>query len=79
MFLVEGGAALTFANFGHLARRPRERVPEIGSRDHSRCFAAAATTGVTLAEEDETFAIIPAAYGVEVISHLLDEFDTLRC
>ena len=32
---------------------------------------------MTLAEEDETFAIIPAAYGVEVISHLLDEFDTL--
>ena len=30
-----------------------------------------------LAEEDETLAIIPAAYGTGVIDHLLDEFDTL--
>ena len=30
-----------------------------------------------LAEEDETLAIIPPAYGVGVIDHLLDEFDTL--
>ncbi|MDP1533967.1 MAG: SAM-dependent methyltransferase, partial [Rubrivivax sp.] len=39
--------------------------------------AAAAATGTTLAEEDETLAVIPAAYGVTVIDHLLDEFDTL--
>lgn len=30
-----------------------------------------------LAEEDETLAIIPAAYGTGVIDHMLDEFDTL--
>ena len=40
-------------------------------------FASAAATGLTLAEEDETFAVIPAAYGVPVIDRLLDEFDTL--
>lgn len=79
VFLVEGDAS-TFATFGHLARVVRERVPEIGVETIpgvSSFAAAAATTGVTLAEEDETFAIIPAAYGVEVIDHLLDEFDTL--
>lgn len=79
VFLVEGDAS-TFATFGHLARVVRELVPEIVVETIpgvSSFAAAAATTGVTLAEEDETFAIIPAAYGVEVINHLLDEFDTL--
>lgn len=79
VFLVEGDAS-TFATFGHLARVVRELVPEIEVETIpgvSSFAAAAATTGVTLAEEDETFAIIPAAYGVEVIDHLLDEFDTL--
>lgn len=79
VFLVEGDAS-TFATFGHLARVVRELVPEVEVETIpgvSSFAAAAATTGTVLAEEDETFAIIPAAYGVEVIDHLLDEFDTL--
>ncbi len=79
VFLVEGDAS-TFATFGHLARVVRELAPEVEVETIpgvSSFAAAAAATGVTLAEEDETFAIIPAAYGVEVINHLLDEFDTL--
>jgi len=79
VFLVEGDAS-TFATFGHLARVVRELVPQIEVETIpgvSSFAAAAATTGTTLAEEDETFAIIPAAYGVAVIDHLLDEFDTL--
>lgn len=79
VFLVEGDAS-TFATFGHLARVVRELVPEVEVETIpgvSSFAAAAATTGTTLAEEDETLAVIPAAYGVEVINHLLDEFDTL--
>ena len=79
VFLVEGDAS-TFATFGHLARVVRERVPQVEVETIpgvSSFAAAAASTGTTLAEEDETFAIIPAAYGVAVINHLLDEFDTL--
>lgn len=79
VFLVEGDAS-TFATFGHLARVVCELAPEVEVETIpgvSSFAAAAATTGVTLAEEDETFAIIPAAYGVELINHLLDEFDTL--
>ncbi|UCV16898.1 precorrin-2 C(20)-methyltransferase [Quatrionicoccus australiensis] len=79
VFLVEGDAS-TFATFGHLARVVRELAPEVEVETIpgvSSFAAAAASTGVTLAEEDETFAIIPAAYGVGVIDHLLDEFDTL--
>jgi len=79
VFLVEGDAS-TFATFGHLARVVRELLPDIEVETIpgvSSFAAAAASSGVTLAEEDETFAIIPAAYGVEVINHLLDEFDTL--
>ena len=79
VFLVEGDAS-TFATFGHLARVVRELVPQVEVETIpgvSSFAAAAAATGTTLAEEDETFAIIPAAYGIEVIDHLLDEFDTL--
>jgi len=79
VFLVEGDAS-TFATFGHLARVVRELVPEIEVETIpgvSSFAAAAARVGVTLAEEDETLAIIPAAYGVALIDRLLDEFDTL--
>ncbi len=79
VFLVEGDAS-TFATFGHLARVVRELVPaiEVETIPGVSSFAAAAAAADTvLAEEDETFAIIPAAYGVELIDRLLDEFDTL--
>jgi precorrin-2/cobalt-factor-2 C20-methyltransferase len=79
LFLVEGDAS-TFSTFGHLARVVRELAPQVEVETIpgvSSFAAAAAATGTTLAEEDETFAIIPAAYGVAVIDQLLDEFDTL--
>lgn len=79
VFLVEGDAS-TFTTFGHLARIVREWVPEIEVETIpgvASFTAAAAAAGTTLAAEDETFAVIPAAYGVEVINRLLDEFDTL--
>ena len=79
VFLVEGDAS-TFATFGHLARVARELAAEIEVETIpgvSSFAAAAATTGMPLAEEDETLAIIPAAYGTGVIDHMLDEFDTL--
>ena len=79
VFLVEGDAS-TFATFGHLARVVRELAPQVEVETIagvSSFAAAAAASGVTLAEEDETFAIVPAAYGVAVINRLLDEFDTL--
>jgi len=83
VFLVEGDAS-TFATFGHLARVVRELVTAQGQTLEvetipgvSSFAAAAASAELSLAEEDETLAIIPAAYGVGVIDHLLDEFDTL--
>lgn len=79
VFLVEGDAT-TFSTFGHLARVVRERLPKVVVETIpgvSSFAAAAAVAGLTLAEEDETFAVIPAAYGIEVIDALLDEFDTL--
>ena len=79
VFLVEGDAS-TFATFGHLARIARELAPGIEVETIpgvSSFAAAAAAASIPLAEEDETLAIIPAAYGTGVIDHLLDEFDTL--
>ena len=58
VFLVEGDAS-TFATFGHLARVARELAPEIEVETIpgvSSLAAAAATTGMPLAEEDETLA-----------------------
>lgn len=78
-FLVEGDAS-TFATFGYLARVVRELIPGIEVETIpgvSSFTAAAATAGLPLAEEDETLAIIPTAYGIGVIEHLLDDFDTL--
>ena len=79
VFLVEGDAS-TFATFGHLARVVRELDPAVEVETIpgvSSFAAAAASSGLTLAEEDETLGIVPAAYGVEVIDRLLGEFDTL--
>lgn len=78
-FLVEGDAS-TYATFRHLARAVRELAPDVAVdtiAGVSSFAAAAACADVALAEEDETVAIIPAAYGVALIDHLLDEFDTL--
>lgn len=79
VFLVEGDAS-TFATFGHLARVVCELEPAVEVETIpgvSSFAAAAASSGLTLAEEDETLGIVPAAYGVEVIDRLLGEFDTL--
>jgi precorrin-2/cobalt-factor-2 C20-methyltransferase len=79
VFLVEGDAS-TFATFGHLARVVRERLPAVRVETIagvSSFAAAAAAAGMPLVEEDEKLAVIPAAYGIEAMDHLLDEFDTL--
>lgn len=78
-FLVEGDAS-TYSTFRHLARAVRELAPEVEVDTIpgvSSFAAAAAVADLALAEEDETMAVIPAAYGTAVIDHLLDEFDTL--
>lgn len=79
LFLVEGDAS-TYSTFGHLARALRaldpgivvEVIPGVSSFN-----AAAARVAQPLVEEDGTLAIIPAAYGIEVIDTLIDAFDTL--
>ncbi|MDD5033787.1 MAG: precorrin-2 C(20)-methyltransferase [Methylococcaceae bacterium] len=79
LFLVEGDAS-TYSTFGHLARTLQalddaiviETLPGVSSFS-----AAAALIGIPLADTDETVAIIPAGYGIAMIEHLLDDFDTL--
>ncbi len=69
LFLVEGDAS-TYATFGHLARTvqaldARIDVPVIAGVN---AFAAAcAARGMPLAEQDDTIAIVPAAYGVSAV------------
>lgn len=79
LFLVEGDAS-TYSTFGHLARAVLglepgvavEVIPGVTSYN-----AAVARVATPLVEEDGTFAVIPAAYGIEVIDGLIDAFDTL--
>ena len=79
LFLVEGDAS-TYSTFGHLARTVKsldesidiETVAGVPSFN-----AAAARVEFPVAEVDDTVAIIPAGYGLDVINQMLDEFDTL--
>lgn len=78
-FLVEGDAS-TYATFAHLARTVKELAPQVQIETIpgvSSFSAAAAELNEPLAGEDDTLAVIPAAYGMAVIERLLDEFDTL--
>ncbi|HMX23416.1 MAG TPA: precorrin-2 C(20)-methyltransferase, partial [Accumulibacter sp.] len=79
LFLVEGDAS-TYSTFGHLARAVRALQPAVAVEvipGVSSYCASAARIAQPIAEADDTLAIFPASYGVEVIDHLLDEFDTL--
>lgn len=79
VFLVEGDAS-TYSTFGHLARTVAaldesariETIPGVAAY-----HAAAAHLGMPLADTDDAVAIIPAAYGIDTIETLLNEFDTL--
>ncbi len=78
-FLVEGDAS-TYSTFTHLARTVTaldesttiEVIPGI-----SAYHAAAAHLNVPLADTDDTVAIVPAAYGIDTLDTLIDQFDTL--
>ena len=79
LFLVEGDAS-TYATFGHLARTVRGLDARIAVQTLpgvNAFTAACADAGVPLAEQDDTVAIVPAAYGVAAVNRLLPEFDTL--
>ncbi len=79
LFLVEGDAS-TYATFGHLARTLRALDPTVAievTAGVNAFTAACATLAQPLAEQDDTVAIVPAAYGVGALDRLLPEFDTL--
>ena len=79
LFLVEGDAS-TYASFCYLARVLRELdgaaqveiVPGVTSFN-----AACARLQMPLSEQDDTIAIVPAAYGIAAVEKMLDDFDTL--
>lgn len=79
VFLVEGDAS-TFSTFQHLAKTIKaldsnitvETIPGVPSFN-----AAAALAKKPLADTDDTVAIIPAGYGLNMIESLLNDFDTL--
>ena len=79
LFLVEGDAS-TYASFCYLARVLRELdaeakidiVPGVTSFN-----AACARLQMPLSEQDDTIAIVPAAYGISAVEKMLDDFDTL--
>ena len=79
LFLVEGDAS-TYSTFQHLTKTVKgldanievETIPGVPSFN-----AAAARAGMPLADTDDTVAIIPAGYGITLIEHLLEDFDTL--
>jgi len=79
VFLVEGDAS-TYSTFQHLAKTVIaldstaliETIAGVSSFN-----AAAARAKMPLADTDDTVAIIPAGYGIEMIENMLRDFDTL--
>nr|WP_295083799.1 precorrin-2 C(20)-methyltransferase [uncultured Roseateles sp.] len=79
LFLVEGDAS-TYATFGHLERTLRGLAPELQVEiipGITSFHASCARLQIPFSEHDDTVAIVPAAYGVEMVERLLDDFDTL--
>lgn len=79
LFLVEGDAS-TYATFGHLARTVQaldKRIDTEVIAGVNSFTAACAARGLPLAEQDDTIAIVPAAYGIDAVDRLLPDFDTL--
>lgn len=79
LFLVEGDAS-TYSTFGHLARTLKALDENINIETIAGVTsfnAAAARLQTPMADVDDTVAIIPAGYGIPVIEHLLEQFDTL--
>jgi precorrin-2/cobalt-factor-2 C20-methyltransferase len=79
LFLVEGDAS-TYASFSYLARVLRELDPAVQVQvvaGVSSFNAVCATVQVPLSEQDDTIAIVPAAYGIHAVEKMLDDFDTL--
>jgi len=79
IFLVEGDAS-TYSTFQHLAKTiagldENARITTIAGV--SSFHAAAARAKMPLADTDDTVAIIPAGYGIEMIDNMLLDFDTL--
>ncbi len=79
IFLVEGDAS-TYSTFNHLSRTVQaldksikiDTIPGVPS-----FTAAAAKLEIPLADTDDTVAIIPAGYGIDMIERMLKDFDTL--
>jgi precorrin-2/cobalt-factor-2 C20-methyltransferase len=76
---ITEGDPLFYSTFLHLYAEVRrfsgvrvEIVPGVSSAS-----AAAARAGVPIAHLDERVAVVPAAYGVERLPHLLEEFATV--
>jgi len=79
LFLVEGDAS-TYATFGHLARTLRGLAPELQVEiipGVTSFHASCARLQIPFSEQDDTVAIVPAAYGVAMVERLFEDFDTL--
>lgn len=79
LFLVEGDAS-TYSTFNHLSRTVQAMDPDIAIEvipGVSSFHAAAARIAAPLTDVDDTLAVIPAGYGIDMIRRLLKDFDTL--
>nr|VFK53701.1 MAG: precorrin-2 C20-methyltransferase /cobalt-factor II C20-methyltransferase [Candidatus Kentron sp. TUN]VFK54106.1 MAG: precorrin-2 C20-methyltransferase /cobalt-factor II C20-methyltransferase [Candidatus Kentron sp. TUN]VFK55290.1 MAG: precorrin-2 C20-methyltransferase /cobalt-factor II C20-methyltransferase [Candidatus Kentron sp. TUN] len=79
LFLCEGDVS-TYSTFGHLSRNVKQLNDQVRVRviaGVSSPQACAARLGIPLVEQDDTLAMLPADYGVDMVADLLDRFDRL--
>lgn len=77
---ITEGDPLFYSTFGHVWRELRRRAPEVVVEivpGVTSIQAAAARAGVTIAQLAERVAVVPAAYGLNHLPELLDNFATV--
>ena len=74
---ITEGDPLFYSTFCYLHERMRQRFPQVPIEivpGVTSILAASARAGVTVAHLDDRVAVVPAAYGLERLPALLDEF-----
>jgi precorrin-2/cobalt-factor-2 C20-methyltransferase len=77
---ISEGDPLLYSTFVHVRRAVLQVAPRVAVEvvpGVTSLQAAAARAGVPIAELDEQVAIVPAAYGIERLPHLLESFATI--
>ncbi len=79
LFITEGDPSV-FSTWSYVLEEINEQLPEAVIDvvpAITSITAVAAATGIPLGDGEERFCVVPATYGIEMLPHLVEEFDTI--